>query len=811
MSELALKLIEENKKTKNPFLDLGNCGLKDLPNEIFECTWLTVLNLGDFYYDQELKKYVESANGGALNSLENINSKIISNLTNLYSLYLSFNKVNDLSFLLTLKDLKALDISYNKITDITYLMNSIGLQSLDLSNNQITDISPIFPLIKKGIFINLRSVYIQNEIGLGNNPITKPPMEIVRQGKEAIIRYFAAGSLIPLNECKLIFVGDGGVGKTCLMKRIVYDIFNDNEKQTHGINKIVWKDIKNDKNENVKVNLWDFGGQEIQHSLHQFFFSERVIYILVLNPRNDEKAPYWMEQIEKLGFGSEVLIVYNWREEMDKNSPFLNKFYELRKKYNKLADPFVLSVKTGDGINEFKEGVNKAVLRNEGLVHAYPQKWFNIKNKLEEYVTVGKNYVDYDEYQKWCEEFDYPDEDDQKALLVILNMIGSVVFFDRPILNRFQVLNPEWITTGAYSVLTSQITMKKKGHLSIKDLKIIFKDEKEIFSNKEIRIKYTEIHFHFIIQLMREYNLCQENPFNRNEYLIPSAFGEKPAKDYKEHKTGSREYRIQFDSPFEMLIIHRFIARNLSKAQGEDYWQSGVFIKDSGSKTFALIETNLLSYRIDLWIKGEDIRGFWDTLRRDFCDIFSIYKNFNYREEVLYKKDYIEVFLPYKEMLDCLKNGVKIIEYHPTYCIRGIDVLEVLSMFEGKEETDEKIKIVQPYHMEEIDDTINMYKQRNSVYKNSKFRLWKRNSKIIFFISLILTLLVWFVYISEPIFITSEETWSKFKKSEYLWILGVVLSFVWNSFVVKLFYDRHYDPSKEKAFKDNLEIPKNIK
>jgi hypothetical protein len=57
MSELALQLIAENKLTRNPFLDLGNCGLKNyLPEEILECTWLQRLNLGDYYYELSQKK-----------------------------------------------------------------------------------------------------------------------------------------------------------------------------------------------------------------------------------------------------------------------------------------------------------------------------------------------------------------------------------------------------------------------------------------------------------------------------------------------------------------------------------------------------------------------------------------------------------------------------------------------------------------------------------------------------------------------------------------------------------------------------------
>ncbi len=46
MSELAKKLIAENKRTKDTFLDLGNCGLTSLPAELLELTHLESLTLG---------------------------------------------------------------------------------------------------------------------------------------------------------------------------------------------------------------------------------------------------------------------------------------------------------------------------------------------------------------------------------------------------------------------------------------------------------------------------------------------------------------------------------------------------------------------------------------------------------------------------------------------------------------------------------------------------------------------------------------------------------------------------------------------
>ena len=44
MSELALKLIREAKETRATRLDLGNCGLTELSDELFEWAWLEELN-----------------------------------------------------------------------------------------------------------------------------------------------------------------------------------------------------------------------------------------------------------------------------------------------------------------------------------------------------------------------------------------------------------------------------------------------------------------------------------------------------------------------------------------------------------------------------------------------------------------------------------------------------------------------------------------------------------------------------------------------------------------------------------------------
>src|SRR4051812_3326787 len=64
-TELALELISENKRTRSPFLDLGNCGLTHFPPELAELPWLETLVLGTDWHERN--RFTPSRNEGEKN------------------------------------------------------------------------------------------------------------------------------------------------------------------------------------------------------------------------------------------------------------------------------------------------------------------------------------------------------------------------------------------------------------------------------------------------------------------------------------------------------------------------------------------------------------------------------------------------------------------------------------------------------------------------------------------------------------------------------------------------------------------------
>ncbi|HRF38798.1 MAG TPA: hypothetical protein PK198_08415, partial [Saprospiraceae bacterium] len=61
MSELAQQLIEREKELRTGYLDLGNCGLTELP-DLSELEWLETLVVSNGWVDEENGEWVKSQN-----------------------------------------------------------------------------------------------------------------------------------------------------------------------------------------------------------------------------------------------------------------------------------------------------------------------------------------------------------------------------------------------------------------------------------------------------------------------------------------------------------------------------------------------------------------------------------------------------------------------------------------------------------------------------------------------------------------------------------------------------------------------------
>jgi internalin A len=190
---------------------------------------------------------------------------------NLSRLQLSDSDITELlPEIFKLKQLLILDLSNNFLTEFNKEFAEFrNLRELYLSKNNLINFNKEFFKLK-----NLRRLDLQHN----SLPF---PAEILNDIDDPqkilnfIVDYYEAreeGRLRPLNEAKLVVVGEANVGKTCIINRLLRNKFI-NTSRTHGIEIHRWKNVELEDKQKVQLNVWDFGGQEIMHSTHQFFFT----------------------------------------------------------------------------------------------------------------------------------------------------------------------------------------------------------------------------------------------------------------------------------------------------------------------------------------------------------------------------------------------------------------------------------------------------------------------------------------------------------------------------------------------------------
>jgi small GTP-binding protein len=339
----------------------------------------------------------------------------------------------------------------------------------------------IFPLIFEDaripdLLMRFNVLRLQKPINKSESKILlqalRSPFEVFSKSEEGFNRYredLAKGNQLPIHEIKLNIVGQGSVGKTSILRRLLENKFSVKEAKTEGISVSKWsidntKPLKNDI-ENININLWDFGGQEIMHATHQFFLTKRSLYLLVLDSRltqEENRVEYWLKIIQSFGGESPVLIVGN---KIDQHPLDIDRT-GLQKKYPNIVGILETSAATGAGIEALKTAITEQVNNLPHVRDLLPETWFTVKTKLEE-LGRQSNFINHDDYVKLCAENEVSDETSQHTLIGFLHDLGVVLHFqDDPRLEALGILNPQWVTNGVYKILNSYALFQNKGVLT---------------------------------------------------------------------------------------------------------------------------------------------------------------------------------------------------------------------------------------------------------------------------------------------------------------------------------------------------------
>lgn len=583
--EEARRRIEECRRTGRTSLNLEGIELRELPRELWRLTALKVLYLS----------------GNQICELP----REVGWLAGLRELYLYNNLLEELPREIgKLTALKELDLSRNEIRELPREFGQlIALEELELTGNKLDEVPR-----ELGQLTALRRLYLHDNPGLGiPAEVLGPAWDEVynRVGVQpaspaAILDYYfskQAGTARALDEVKLLLVGRGGAGKTSMVEQLMRGSFNKKQKSTTGIALQDWP-LDCPGGGPVTVHVWDFAGQVIAHATHQFFFSARSVYVLVLTGREDSQrddAEYWLRLIRAFGthedqrtgkpVTSQVLVALNKWEE----APVKLDREVLREKYPFIAGFVETDCRSGRGIAELKDKLREVIGADESVREKVGAEYFAVKEALRKRWHEGKvNHLDYAEFEKVCAASGVTEPQRQKGFAEMLHRLGLALNYgDDPRIRDTTVLNPHWVTDGIYLLLRQAPNARAELTLQGACAQLPNEEAKRVM---------------FLIRLMQKYDLAFPLGEDEDTWLVPQALADsQPALGSEYQGVGATRLRWTYAALPEGLVP-RFITRTHTLSEGHPRWLNGTILALGEAR--AVVRADATDRRISTTVIG---------------------------------------------------------------------------------------------------------------------------------------------------------------------------------------------------------------
>ncbi len=595
-------------------LDLSKNQLTNLPEFLGNFTSLNELNLG----------------GNQLRSLP----EFLGNLTSLTELYLWENQLTSLpEFLGNLTSLHRLLLSGNQLRSLPEsLGNLTSLNSLYLEENQLTNLPEslgnLTSLNKLYLYKNqlrslpksLGNLTSLNELYLRGNPLQEPPLEVASKGIEEIKKYFQQlrkEGEDYIYEAKLLIVGEGGAGKTTLANKILDPEYQlqESEPTTEGIDVIKWSFPLPDQEREFKVNIWDFGGQEIYHATHQFFLTKRSLYTLVAdNRKEDDNLYYWLNIVELLSDNSPLLIIKNEKQDRKRE---INET-ALRGQFTNLEKTLATNLATNRGLDEIITDIKHYIKKLPLIGQRLPKTWVKVREALE---NDERNSISLQEYLDICEVNGFTKLQDKLQLSGYFHDLGVCLHFqddEYSLLYKTVILKPEWGTDAVYKVLDNKRVINNQGCFTRNDLQNIWHESKYASMRGEL------------LELMKKFQLCYEIPSSKDTFIAPQLLSDNQPKYYW-NESDNLILRYAYPDFMPKGIISRFIMVMHQYIDRQKYvWKSGVILNKDNT------QAEVIEYygrrEIIIRVAGTDKRGLMTIVTHELDKINDSYKRLKYKK-----------------------------------------------------------------------------------------------------------------------------------------------------------------------------------
>ena len=513
---------------------------------------------------------------------------------NLQVLYLSGTQLTRLEGVPLPGNLQKLSLGGTQLTSLEGVQLPGNLQALYLYNTNLTSLPESIRKLKALKTLDLCDLKLKElpdwlpELGL---PFTRDffgegiflhgttvegvDMSIFDQSQEDILRWFEARKKqddAPLNEIKVVFLGNGDVGKTHTIARLMRNDEKPDEsftgESTPGI-AIAHKSYRID-GQDIQVHFWDFGGQDVLFPMHRMFMTERTIYVVMVDARNESRgstAREWLDTVNSFASNAPVMLVVN---KLDQNPGATLDERGLRDAYPNLEDIIFMSAKKL-GKQAFHKTFTAKLLEliraSEWPKKTWPKNWKRVKDALRDMKTP---YIRSQQYAQICR--DCSAEEDGGTVLQWCNDLGVCFCRQDDELQDYVILNPNWITNAIYTIIFNKQKSVCNGLISQKEIFQILKSGNSRKVHRDIVYSWGDMTY--ILDVVRKFDLSY--PVDRENEFFPNLCSENSTAVVQEY--ASKGDTLEFHMKFDFLpnnVLHRLMVDCHRELDFDNVWLTG--------------------------------------------------------------------------------------------------------------------------------------------------------------------------------------------------------------------------------------------
>ena len=558
---------------------------------------------------------------------------IATNLRQLRSLWLEENSIGQSTISAigrNLHELSALSVANNKeVCDTTALAQLPALSHLNISQTSVSDLSPFAERVLSGWPVHWNRWGSGPGLFVEGCPLVSPSVEVASQGPDAVLNYFReieAQGVDRLDEAKVLILGEGGAGKTSLLRRLYQADrpLPTEDETTRGID-IHLQDFVADNGKPFRLNVWDFGGQQIYHATHQFFLTKSSLYILVDDTRKDDKSihdeafKFWLEVVAALSDSSPLLIFQNEKGDRSKTIDEPG----IKGRFPNFKEAYRGNLEKVGSADQLRKAIEHFVQRLPHVGEPVPAKWPLIRQAIEE-VAKQKPYISQDDYFAVYGKHLKFDRTKALHLSRYLHDLGVFLHFqDDPLLRKSVILQNQWATEAVFRILDDESIKGQRGRFAQADCERLWTES-----------QYADMHGE-LLGLMVKFELCYPLAnAHEHHWLAPQLLS--PSKPQALAKWASpADLVVSFRYTFlPRGLVSRLMVRQHRFVKRLDWsWAHGAFFEHDS--TAVLVEETAKGNEIQFRARGPENKALLSVLSSDLEALNESFKGLKGKVEKL--------------------------------------------------------------------------------------------------------------------------------------------------------------------------------